>query len=103
MLKIRNEGGVEEWCVVEFQGELQGTSPGEAIGVLSVDANGKVGMIIGQHEFKGEVVKLGKAFLVVEKNKEADGDGAQSMDVRGVVRRKLLFNSRPKVITSKRE
>ena len=94
---------MEEWCVVEFQGELRGTAPGESIGVLSVDADGKVGMMIGQHEFKGEVVKLGKAFLVVEKVKGAGDDGAQSMDVRGVVRRKLLFNSRPKVVTSKRE
>ena len=98
-LRIINEDKVPEWCIVEFQGELKGTGSGEVVGSISVSKSGTAGMVIGQHEFKGEVQKLSKAFMVVEKQGK-EGEEA-SMSVQGIVRRKVLFNSRPKVITSK--
>ena len=108
VVKIRNEESVEEWCIVEFQGELKGSAAGETIGTIKVGKDGSAGMVVGQHEFKGAVVKLSRPFLVTEKVKATGLDSAISgenlagvLDVRGIVRRKLLFNKRPKVTTKK--
>jgi len=96
-VRIINEDKIPEWCIVEFQGELKGTGSGEMVGTISVSKSGTADMVVGKHEFKGEVQTLSKALMVVEKGVET-GEKA-SMFVRGIVRRKVLFNSRPKVLT----
>ena len=48
-----------------------------------------VKMAIGQHILEGKVVTMPKPFAIFE----SDGDG---LDMKGVIRKKILFKIRPK-------
>lgn len=58
-------------------------------------------MVLGTHELKGKVEKLKQPFCILEKKSTSgsdDGTGAESYEVTGVVKQKLLFNQYPKII-----
>lgn len=92
---ITNEGGIGEWCIVELQGEFIGNDADAILGNISIGKDGEAGMLIGRHEFKGSVTTLPKSFIVMEKEQDKE-----SMGIKGIVRRKIIFNSRPKIICS---
>jgi chromosome transmission fidelity protein 8 len=107
-VRIRGDDGcADEWCILEFQGELKGDSPGEIIGDLQVGADDKCTMKIGQHMLQGKLVTLPKAFMIVEKpekvvsnHTEGQEEGTEAnttntMVIQGLVRKKILFASRP--------
>jgi hypothetical protein len=106
VVKVKSEGTPDEWCILEFQGELRGSAPNELIGQVYVKGK-DADMVIGQHQFKGKVVDLPRAFMVIEKENSELEDAEKSTDdvnttsrndmaVLGIVRRKILFNQRPK-------
>ena len=94
LIQITSTDNILEWCILEFQGEITGAEKfrEEFLGELIVKGE-SVDMIIGQHTLNGKVVKLPKPFLIVEKLKDAS---AHTMETLGVVRKKVIFSSRPK-------
>lgn len=90
IVSVRNIDGSAEWCVIELQGEVLGDLNGE-MGSLTVNGDKNAILEIGQHILEGEIMSLKLPFLIVEKTEEREG-----VSVCGIVRRKLIFNSRPK-------
>lgn len=138
LIKTPNrETGVEEWGIIELQGDLE-TRDGESlagqfIGDLHYDKFGVPMMIIGHHLLTGREQVLEKPYAVLEKvttnegvslNDTTTNAGEASSSssvadqtlldttiaienktvykteyrVRAIVRKKLLFKSRPKPI-----
>jgi len=99
LIKVLNseQAGCHEWCLLEFQGEIVGDMVGE-LGQIEMK-NDVAYMDLGQHTLEGVVVKLKAAFLVIEKEKAAadrDANTSSPLEVRGVVRNKIIFKQRPK-------
>lgn len=109
---IRLSDHCEEWYIVELQGVLE-TKDGLSlsnmwIGDLHFDTGGRPQMIIGHHLLTGSFVNLDKPLAVMKKNvtiisEEMDNDATQtSYEIMALVKRKLIFNNRPKPIVSKK-
>ena len=58
-------------------------------------------MDIGQHFLEGNIITLKMPFLVVEKVPSAD-EVSSPMSIEGVVKKKIIFKTRPKPIGLKR-
>lgn len=94
-----------ELCILEFQGELIGEHVG-TLGLLTIKSDDKVEMIIGNHFLEGYFHTLKSPLLIVDENARSleDSDGiseqtsfsAPALHVQGVVRRKIIFKTRPK-------
>lgn len=110
---IKNENGVNEWVILDMQGRLEINGPvnGEHFGDLKWKEDGKTAqLIIGHQLLEGELIKLEKPFLVVDRNSireqnDSDQDALQSgenmlCDVVAIVRKKIVFSERPKPIIS---
>lgn len=72
---IRNpnaEGNIEEWCIVELQGDLEVRGDrmmdGQFIGDLLYNKYGQPILIIGHHILQGRCQKIDKPLLVMEKS-----------------------------------
>ncbi|XP_069701392.1 chromosome transmission fidelity protein 8 homolog isoform X2 [Periplaneta americana] len=110
----RSDSPVEEWAVVELQGDLESRDNEnfheQFIGDLHYTKKEKPVLIIGHHILHGNVVPMDKPFAVIERKSESDDDhdreDAVSCDVqkkveyyvKAVVKKKLLFSDRPKPI-----
>ena len=115
IVRIKGKDDLEELAIVEFQGEILGDPEGE-LGELQINGT-KVGMTLGQHTLVGKVVDLKNPFLVMEKKPigegmtvvESHGKGEEERTVEsrmachGVVLKKILFNTRPTPIRTKRK
>lgn len=90
-----------EWCVIEFQGEITGDVVGNELGSLRINSNGSVEMVIDQNTIEGSIMTLKSPLLIFEKERN-DGEGkeAKPLEVQGIVRKKVVFKSRPKPINS---
>ena len=109
--------GVDEWGLVELQGELETRDqvPFDSmhIGDLHFDQKGTPQMIIGHHLLSGKIEKLEKPFAVLKKNLTVQDSGSESMVeddseiqcteyvVVAMVTRKIIFKNRPKPIITK--
>ncbi|XP_037974744.2 chromosome transmission fidelity protein 8 homolog [Plutella xylostella] len=96
------EGGVPEWAIVELQGLVQmkkdGTEGGTVVGDLHYHArSGHPTLILGHHILSGKEVKLEQPMAVLEKVTKED---STEYKVKAIVKKKLLFKSRPKPIIS---
>ena len=108
-------GGAPEWVLLELQGKLASTSgssfDGSFMGFLKV-ADKRLLLQVGNHNIVGSFQPLDKAFHVLQRRQlqqpsEQLGSAAEEQEqgveyiVRCVVRRKLVFTSRPQpVITA---
>ncbi|XP_063828220.1 chromosome transmission fidelity protein 8 homolog [Ostrinia nubilalis] len=99
--KTENENGVPEWAIVELQGlvQMKESSGGAAlVGDLSFTARSRQpSLVLGHHVLAGKEVKLDQPMAVIEK---VTDDHTTRYRVRAVVKKKLLFKSRPKPIIS---
>lgn len=96
---VGSNGEVPELCILEFQGEINGEKVG-ALGSLTLKAGEKVEMVIGNHFLEGNFQNLKSPLLVLD-NMDTIGDSADdsrgpSLSIQGVVRRKIIFKTRPK-------
>jgi len=99
-LQGNQESREKEWCVVEFQGEITGDVAGNELGSMRVASDGSVEMIIGQNTLDGNLVALKSPLLVFEKQKGGTTDSeGKSLELQGIVYKKVVFRSRPKPIT----
>ena len=109
---------IPEWTAVELQGSLaqrddSNAVAGREIGALNISQDRKTAVLnIGNHELKGNLVKLPKPCAVTEKAERRDDDGDFDLDgdtqtrgnqsseykVVAVVRYKYIFKTRPKPI-----
>ncbi|XP_032520873.1 chromosome transmission fidelity protein 8 homolog [Danaus plexippus] len=102
-IKSENEtGGISEWAIVELQGlvQVEGDDRGgpAVVGDLHYfKRNRHPVLVLGHHVLTGKEVKLEQPMAVMEKT--VDG-GQTSYRVKAIVRKKLLFKSRPKPIIS---
>lgn len=91
-----------DWAILELQGDLKSHSEslfdGQFIGDLHFNKAGVPILIIGHHLMFGKEVAMDKPYAVLEK-KVPDKTGSEYV-VKAIVRRKLLFKTRPKPIVS---
>ena len=93
IVKVQNtESATDEWCILEFQGEILGDLAGD-LGQIEVTKSA-AHMEIGQHTLEGDIVKLKNPFMVLEKVKSNDDKATLSM--RGLVQNKIIFKTRPR-------
>lgn len=95
------ESSKNEWCLLEFQGEIVGDLVGNELGRIVVKDEGRAEMEIGQHFLEGSVVSLKLPFLIMQKSSSSN-DGSNSIPIEGYVRKKIIFKTRPKPIGLKR-
>ena len=77
---------------------------GVTLGMFSYDTRGRPVLEIGNHRLEGKAVDLKTPFAVLKKRKRmCDSPSPQTAyDVVGVVRTRILFNTRPKPIKASR-
>ena len=107
ILVLRGSKPLDEWVIVELQGELKSRFgagfPGKDIGDLHFNKKGNPILIIGHHIIVGKKIKLEKPFIVLKKcdevtrtNEDIAYDSKHM--VKAKITTKLLFTSRPKPI-----
>ncbi|KAK7794215.1 hypothetical protein R5R35_012538 [Gryllus longicercus] len=112
VIKICEEGRPAEWAIIELQGDLEsrgeGTFCSQFIGDLHFTKNNVPVLIVGHHILYGKEVKMEKPFAVLEKHildTQSHNDEKGAVDdfhveyiVKAVIKKKLLFKTRPKPI-----
>ncbi|ORZ38215.1 chromosome transmission fidelity protein 8 [Catenaria anguillulae PL171] len=92
-----------ELVVIELQGSLEcddGVFSGQHLGKFTYansSDSGNPELIIGNHRLEGKLVKMSKPFAVLEKTQRAVDVGVDPVEwrVRGIVKYKYMFKTRP--------
>ena len=98
----------KDWMIIELQGILESNQTGGynglPIGDLHFDEKGQPLLIIGHHLLNGKIVMLEKPFAVLKKakivNEELESTSTE-YTVQALVRKKIIFKTRPKPIITK--
>ncbi|XP_037792647.1 chromosome transmission fidelity protein 8 homolog [Penaeus monodon] len=117
--QIARKEGTPEWIILELQGDLESRTNEEMaskfIGDLHFSKEGTPILIIGHHIMYGKIQDLDKPFVLMHKKKlstdieQMDVDDTESQEtasstagveylIKAVIRKKILFKSRPKPI-----
>lgn len=94
------EGGVPEWAIIELQGLVQMKNENPTCATVVGDLhyynrNRHPVLVLGHHVLNGKEVKLEQPMAVIQKTNLGD---EIKYEVKAVVKKKLLFKSRPKPI-----
>nr|CAD7399509.1 unnamed protein product [Timema cristinae] len=106
VLAIPDGSGINHWGLVELQGDLQSRSKNclydQFIGDLHYSKEGVPMLIIGHHILHGKEVTLEKPFVVMQRVQHSEDTfsqpGQSEYIVKAIVKKKLLFKTRPKPI-----
>ncbi|CAH8606805.1 unnamed protein product [Heterobilharzia americana] len=95
-------GEVDEWLLIELQGDIlsktSNSLEGRTLGDLHFSQQtGDPVFLIGHHVLFGKLINLEKPMLITKK---CATSGKLSYEIVSVIRRKLLFKTRPKPIIS---
>ena len=107
----RHDHATQEWTMIELQGDLikkTETFDNQKLGDLEV-RDGTPFLTIGIHELEGEFVTLKKPFVVLDPQQDEDEtvttcrgvECRSKFTVAGVIRRKVLFKLRPRVLVQR--
>jgi len=102
---------VENWAIIDLQGDLKfekdANLSDQLIGDLHFTKTGVPILIIGIHVLHGKEITLEKPLIVLKKQHENTKDKTSEQNntqtryiIEAVVRKKLLFRSRPKPIVT---
>ncbi len=81
--------------MIELQGSVTGASfDGQLLGSLRFNEKGEPELAIGTRVLEGKAEKLKQPLLAVKRSEESE------LGILGVVRQRLLFNSRPRIETT---
>eukprot|EP01086_Lenisia_limosa_P005719 TRINITY_DN2308_c0_g1_i3.p1 TRINITY_DN2308_c0_g1~~TRINITY_DN2308_c0_g1_i3.p1 ORF type:complete len:111 (+),score=13.74 TRINITY_DN2308_c0_g1_i3:59-391(+) len=103
VIKSPSGSGIEQWVILELQGELQSFSSsthgfsGLELGSLEILENGNPRLTIGNHQADGKIVKLRKPLAVIRKEKDSSG---VFYETKAMVLEKYLFKTRPHTLAS---
>ncbi|XP_075225376.1 chromosome transmission fidelity protein 8 homolog [Lycorma delicatula] len=108
IIKLAEVGddGLPAWGLVEIQGDLlsRSGSPllGQYVGDLHFTKEGTPILIVGHQLLHGKVINLEKPFAVLHRlRKRIDDDKPETeYIVKAIIKKKLLFKTRPKPIIS---
>ncbi|KAH0944724.1 hypothetical protein HN011_009474 [Eciton burchellii] len=111
IVPIKRGGIIESWAIIDLQGDLKFEKDtnlsDQLIGDLHFTKTGMPILIIGIHVLHGKEITLEKPLLVLKKqhenieNKTSEQNNIQTKYiVKAIVRKKLLFRSRPKPIVT---
>ncbi|XP_014474799.1 PREDICTED: chromosome transmission fidelity protein 8 homolog [Dinoponera quadriceps] len=110
IIPIKGDGVTEEWAIIDLQGDLNfekvENSNDQLIGDIHFTKTGVPILIIGIHVLHGKQVALEKPLVVLEKH--CNNTGNEIMEeksttqyiVKAIVKKKLLFRTRPKPIVT---
>lgn len=107
IIPIKKDGEIEEWAIIELQGDLKFQSvdvTNKYIGDLHFSKSGMPILIIGIHVLHGKEMELPKPFAVLTKKSNEIIDNTGTFEkkteyiVTAIVKKKLIFKSRPKPI-----
>jgi len=105
IIQSPGSNGIAEWTIIELQGELESKSEealgGKLIGDLHYNHDGNPILIVGHHILQGKTQELEKPFIVINKDKTDEMSDEKSdvkYDVTAVIKKKLVFKTRPKPI-----
>ncbi|XP_065569989.1 chromosome transmission fidelity protein 8 homolog [Artemia franciscana] len=94
----------EEWALIELQGDLNSRSDepisGKHIGDLHYTKDGTPILIIGHHIMYGKIQDLEKPLVLATKQTNTVKTSKIEYTIYAIIRRKLLFKTRPKPIIS---
>lgn len=97
LVKITADSGIEEWCILEFQGDIISKDVDNTIlGLLRIEGTEAV-MGIGQQIVRGVIKNLENPIMVTYDVEVG------SLDVVAFVHKKIIFASRPQPRTSENE
>ena len=115
-LSITYNPDSKDWVIIELQGsvETHNSIPLKDVGLgdLHYNAHGEPILILGHHLLKGKIVKLSNPIGVFEKKTKQLNDtlsdtiveeANHDYEVIALVRKKIVFSSRPKPILIKYE
>lgn len=102
----------KEWQIIELQGTLNGGSSELSIGDFFFNEKGIPFLQVGNHLLEGKLVDLQKPLVVVKKlnNNFKDANSIElnleekkdsTFQVSGIVKRKYLFKTRPRILVNK--
>ncbi|XP_032681843.1 chromosome transmission fidelity protein 8 homolog isoform X2 [Odontomachus brunneus] len=106
------DGVIEDWVIIDLQGDLNFEKVehpnDQLVGDLHFTKTGTPILIIGIHVLHGKQVALEKPLVVLERHRDNIGDeiiGEENTTkteykVKAIVRKKLLFRTRPKPIVT---
>ncbi|XP_072753807.1 chromosome transmission fidelity protein 8 homolog [Anoplolepis gracilipes] len=111
IVPIKRNGIIEDWAIIDLQGDLKfekiENSDNQLIGDLHFTKAGVPILIIGIHVLHGKEITLEKPLVVLERHRDNIRDDTikdQIMKteyiVKAIVKKKLLFKSRPKSIVT---
>ncbi|XP_070160962.1 chromosome transmission fidelity protein 8 homolog [Polyergus mexicanus] len=111
IIPIKKNGVIEDWAIVDLQGDLKfertENSNDQLIGDLHFTKAGIPILIIGIHVLHGKEITLEKPLVVLERHRdnvreigEEDQTVKTEYTVKAIVKKKLLFKSRPKSIVT---
>ncbi|GBP35017.1 Chromosome transmission fidelity protein 8 homolog [Eumeta japonica] len=97
----RDNNGIPEWAIIELQGLIQVKKENAFYRIIGdlhyYNKNKHPVLVLGHHVLNGKEIKLDQPMAVLEK---VMSDNRTSYKVCAIVKKKLLFKSRPKPIIS---
>lgn len=104
MIVRLEQGGEDELCILEFQGEIMGELDGAKLGSIKVNEDKTVVIFVGQHKLEGHLVDLKSPLLVLEKNAELGNESSErNLVIQGVAKKKIIFKHRAVACVSSEE
>ncbi|XP_029175053.1 chromosome transmission fidelity protein 8 homolog [Nylanderia fulva] len=113
IVPIKRDGVIEDWAIIDLQGDLKferiENSDNQLIGDLHFTKTGVPILIIGIHVLHGKEMTLEKPLVVLERHRKNIRDETIEKEeqsvmteyiVKAIVKKKLLFKSRPKSIVT---
>jgi len=105
IIESPGSSGIKEWSIIELQGELESKAEealgGKLIGDLHYNHDGNPILIIGHHILHGKAQELEKPLIMINRGQTFEMDNEESdikYDVTAVIKKKLVFKTRPKPI-----